>query len=169
MNASIAVALESSPASRGGTPGCADDVGDDDDRFGEVGADQHVALDRDSEMAELAAGRWWNAAATRHARHRRLHARGHRAAGRDERLELVADLDECVGHRDDDLAIQLLLERMRGGRRAVPRRREHDDVGSGGTFVVGCVDAEIVSGHWAMSPSTASIARYFDREPNVTS
>ena len=79
-------------------------------------------------------------------RHRRLHARRHRAAGRDERLELVADLDERVRHRDDDLAVQLLLERMRGRRRAVPRRREHDDVGARGALVVGRVDVQVVVG-----------------------
>ena len=40
-------------------------------------------------------------------RQRRLHAGGHGAARRHQRLELVADLGKGVGHGDHDLALQL--------------------------------------------------------------
>ena len=88
------------------------------------------------------AGTWWKAAATRHCGHGRLHAGGHRAAGRDERLELLAQLGQGVGHRDDDLAPQLVLDRDRGLRGAVPRGGDHDDVGVGRLRVVARADRE---------------------------
>ena len=50
------------------------------------------------------AGRWWKAATTRLRGIGRLHVGGDRAARRHQRLELVADAHQGVGHRDDDLA-----------------------------------------------------------------
>ena len=117
------------------------------------------------------AGRWWNAADDPAAGHGRLHVRGHRAPGRDERLELVADPDEGVGHRDRRPCRRALgascvrgrrprrptaWRSRRGRRRRRPRCRPRR-----------CVSSR--SGHCADELVATSIARYFDREPSTTS
>jgi hypothetical protein len=47
-------------------------------------------------------------------RHGGLHARGHRAARRHQRLELAADPRERIRHRDHDLAVQHVLDGLHG-------------------------------------------------------
>ena len=114
--------------------------------LGVIGADQDVALDRVVEVAQLL-GRHVVEGGGEHAvRHGRLDRRRHRAAGRHERLELLADAGEGVGHRDDDLAPQAVGHRDRGLRGAVPRGGQDDEVAGRGRLVVAGADLEVPVG-----------------------
>ena len=116
------------------------------------------------------AGTWWKAAATRRLGHGGLHAGGHRAAGRDQRLELVADLGQGVGHEMTTLPRSCLATERGRGRGGVPRGGDDHDVGLGRALVVGRLDGQLVVrplGSWSLSAS--SMARYLDREPMTTS
>ena len=105
MNASIAVALDSSPASSGRQPGILATISlTMGDGVGVVAADQHVGVDRLAEVAELLGRQVVEGGDDAAPRHRRLHVGGDAATRRHQRLELVADADERVGHADDDLA-----------------------------------------------------------------
>jgi iron complex transport system ATP-binding protein len=102
----------------------------------EVRTDQHVGLDRVIEIPELL-GR--NVVETgRHptARHRGLHAGGHRTPGRNQRLELLADAGEGVGHADHDLAVEGVGDRGGGAVGGVPRRGDDNHVGRRGRGIV---------------------------------
>ena len=107
MKASMAVALDSSPASSGRQPGIlATIVADRAHRRRVVAADQHVGVDRLAEVAELLGRQVVQRGHDVAAGHGGLHVGGHAAARRDERLELVTDPYEGVGHADHDLALQ---------------------------------------------------------------
>ena len=86
------------------------------------------------------AGRWWNAATTWQRGHGRLHVGGDAAAGWHERLELLVDPHERVGHRHDDLAGEGVVVLLRGRGGGVPRRGDHDQVAVGGGGVVAGIE-----------------------------
>ena len=65
----------------------------------------------ESRFSISAAGRWWNAAATRRLGQCGLHGRGHRTPRRDQGQHLAALLDQGVRHGDHHLPV-------RGSRRA---------------------------------------------------
>ena len=116
------------------------------------------------------AGTWWKAAATRSFGSRRLHAGGDGSPGRHQRLELLADAREGVGHRDDDLAAEVSARPdCAVCVAAVPRRGDDHQVGVGGARVVAGVDHQARGPATAsMSPSTISTARR-EREPITVS
>ena len=68
--------------------------------------------------------------------HRRLHMGGNTAARGHERLKLVPDPDEGVGHRHNDFALEIVLELLGHCRRRVPRCGDDDEIRLGGGCVV---------------------------------
>ena len=107
-NASIGAAFDSSPASTARRSGIFDTMS----MVAAVadGWSEHTSTS-DSTGWPMSpsslAGTWCMVAATSDSRHGGLHRRCDRAPGRDQRLELVADLGQRVRHRDDDLALEL--------------------------------------------------------------
>ena len=90
MNASIAVAFDSSPASSGRQPGILATISlTVADRRRIVAADQHVGVDRLVDVAELGRREVVERGDDPAARHGRLHVGGDAAARRHERLELA--------------------------------------------------------------------------------
>ena len=169
MNASIGVALRQLAGVERAQPGIlAHDLGDGVGGRRVVGADQHVAVDRLVEVAELL-GR------------QVVEGRGD-AGSRAPRPARCAATDPRGGTsgwnslptRTSALAIEMTTLPAAGARptcavvrRAVPRRGDDDDVGVG--RAPRCRRTSI--GEVAVGPagrgcsSTVSIARYFEREP----
>ena len=73
-----------------------------------VGAHEHVALERAGEIGKCPGGHVVEGGSDHGIGDGRLHMGRHRAAGRHQRLELVAHADEGVGHRYDHLAREVL-------------------------------------------------------------
>src|SRR6266540_593609 len=111
-----------------------------------IRADQDVALDGVAEVAQLLGRHVVEGGGHAALWHRGLHARRHRAPRGHQRLELVADPRERVGHADDDLVAKLLLDQYRRLGGAVPRGRDDDDVGVRRALVVGRPDAKLAVG-----------------------
>ena len=107
-----------------------------------IGADEHVALDRCVEIAELLRRHVMQRGGYARSGHGRLHARRDRATRGNQRLELVADLGERVRHGDHHLALQLRRHRLGRHRRRIPWRGDDHDLGVRRAFVVGGVDGE---------------------------
>ena len=140
----MAVALDSSPASSGRQPGMALTISDTTlMAVGVVRADEHVGLDGLVQVAELGRRQVVERGDDPAVRHGRLHVRGHRAPGRDERLELGPDPHQRVGHADHDLALEARCVLVRRRRRGVPRRGDDHQVGLGGVVVGAGVDGQL--------------------------
>ncbi len=65
-----------------------------------------------------------------------LHVRSDAAARRNQRLELVTDTHERVGHADDNFASQCFCVLLRGGGRRIPGSGDDDNVAIGRGSVV---------------------------------
>ena len=169
----MAVALDSSPASSGRQPGILLTISDTCLGGLRRGRSRSARRSRSGGRGRRAP---WPAGGGRRRRPgsrgtRRLHVRGHRAPGRDERLELVADPHQRVGHARSRPCPRALGACSCGrGRRRVPRRGDDDEVGLGGAVVVAGVDGELAVGPPAPGcrrgpPSPGSV----EREPSTTS
>ena len=133
----MAVALDSSPASSGRQPGILATISLTVLHGRRVvAADQHVGVDRLAEVAELLGRQVVQGGDDVAAGHGGLHVGGDAAARRDERLELVADAHEGVGHAMTTLPCSALAVLLGGRRRRVPRRGDDDEVAVGGGDVV---------------------------------
>ncbi len=171
MNASIAVALDSSPASSGRQPG---DLGDDlADRAHRIGRRRRRSTRRSRSAGRC--GRAPSPAGGGRRRRRDIAARRPARGRRRCRAAAPAAGTPChphqgVGHGDDDLAGErpfVLLRRAwqrsptawRSPRRRTPAAAALSPHSS----------RSARSGHLPISSSRVSIARYFDREPITTS
>ena len=171
MNASIAVAFDSSPASSGRHPGISSTIALTVLHRGRiVAADQHVGVDRLVDVSELGRREVVERGDDTAARHRGLHVGGHTAPRRHERLELLV--------RRARARWPSTRRPCRRARRsfscAVPAAESHGvamtmSSQSAAPALSPAVSRSASCGHLPTRSSTVSIARYFDREPMTTS
>ena len=147
-----------------------DDLADRQYRRGVVATDQHIGIDRLVECPSSVAGRWWKRGRPHDSVARRpAHGPPHSPRGGTSGWNSLFTRTSAFGHRDDDLVGEGVFVLLGGARRRIPWSRDDDQFASAAAALSPCASRPARSGQGLTSSSTASIARYLDREPITTS